>query len=270
MGAERRDRYSSTRQRDVAWLVHSRMQRGQSIRIVVFDLFHTLINPEHFLLDSHRRAARIARELGLAERVFEEYWESSRGARNASRTPTVAERVAEYCRHQGTPRTLPEIGRALVVAGEPDDRALADPSPNVMEALRALRRRGCRLGVLSNCDEREARGWDRSPLRPLVDAWALSCDTGFLKPSLGAYRAILRALGVENGDHAAYVGDGESGELVGARHAGFARVVLMRGFVLGTNFPGAARLPEASQEADTVVDDLGELVKDGTVVGPDH
>lgn len=241
------------------------MSGGRVVDTVVFDLFHTLINPEHFLRDSHLRAARIAAELQLDRNRFETFWASSRIARNSARTPTVSERIRDYCDQSETPRGPLEIEAALSTAGIPDDAAFANPSPSVIQTLRELRQRGCRLGVLSNCDERESKMWATSPLASLVDATAFSCDTGVLKPAPEAYDAILAELGTKSAEHCAYVGDGESDELPGAKRRGFAKVVLMRGFVRGTNFPGAARLPQAEREADSVVDDLHELLSDTSV-----
>lgn len=238
------------------------------IDTVVFDLFHTLVNPEEFLADSHRRAERIAEALELDPVEFAGYWRESCPARNSARHPSVTERVLEHCARIGSPRDPGSVESALDHAGIPDDRALARPAASVMETLRVLRERGYRLGVLSNCDAYEARGWDRSPLASIVDAAALSCDTGALKPEPEAYAGILRRLGAASPAYAAYVGDGESGELVGARRFGFGRIVLMEGFVRGTNFPGAARLPQARQEADAVVRDLRELLSDPRMAWP--
>ncbi|MFF5586632.1 HAD family hydrolase [Streptomyces hygroscopicus] len=74
------------------------------------------------------------------------------------------------------------------------------PYPDAHEVLGALRRRGVRVGVVSNI------GWDLRPvfrahgLDPLVDAYALSYEHGVQKPDPRLFRIACDALGVDPGD----------------------------------------------------------------------
>jgi FMN phosphatase YigB (HAD superfamily) len=67
--------------------------------------------------------------------------------------------------------------------------------------------------------------WDRSPLAALVEVVGFSHELGACKPDRRAYAWVLDRLDVPAA-RAAYVGDGSSEELVGARAAGFASVIL--------------------------------------------
>jgi FMN phosphatase YigB (HAD superfamily) len=100
-------------------------------------------------------------------------------------------------------------------------QALLDPPPAAVATLVGLRERGIRLGVLSNTHGLEVRAWDRSPLAAHVDVVALSHEIGACKPDPATYAEVLRRLRVSSAT-AAYVGDGSSDELVGARSAGLA------------------------------------------------
>lgn len=103
--------------------------------------------------------------------------------------------------------------------------ALLDPPPASIEALGDLCRQGERIGVLSNTHALELRSWAESPLAALVDVVAFSHEIGACKPDPLTYARVLARLGVPAGS-AAYVGDGSSDELAGARSAGFGLVVL--------------------------------------------
>ena len=227
---------------------------------MIFDLFHTLVNPEEFLPDSHLRADRIAVSLGLDVPEFRSYWNASTPDRIRSRVPSVTERLVEYCREAKVPRHFSEVQNALDDACAPGDAALTHPSLAVTGTLAALRHGGIRIGLLSNCDERESRAWVDSPLSRMVDAAGLSCDTGHLKPDREAYLDVLARLGGRDPLRTVYVGDGEHQELRGAREAGIAITVLMRGYVAGTGYRSSADLLSLAQDADLIIDSLPELL----------
>jgi putative hydrolase of the HAD superfamily len=108
---------------------------------------------------------------------------------------------------------------------------------------------GYRLGLLSNAHERDVRAWERSPLRPLLDAAVFSCFAGHAKPAAAAYQTALEAVGVEAGQ-AAFVADGGSGELSGARRYGFGLVVLVSGPARRSGLRDAAQVAALAGEAD--------------------
>jgi len=94
--------------------------------------------------------------------------------------------------------------------------ALLDPPSDTMRTLADLRGRGIRLGLLSNTHALELRSWNRSPLASLFDATAFAHEIGASKPDAAAYACVLERLDVP-ATSAAYVGDGSSNELAGAR-----------------------------------------------------
>jgi putative hydrolase of the HAD superfamily len=221
---------------------------------IVFDLWYTLICAEDHGFSGE--VGPIAARLNLDVTTFAVYWTANRDAMH--RTPRcVEDYVVSYLRQQA--RTLHEVERAVLDAVWASyDKALAFPAPAVLDVLRSLAEQGRRLGVLSNAHEREMRNWAFSPLSRLFVAACFSFQGGWMKPEPAAYRDILSAMGVR-ASQAVFVGDGASGELAGARAAGFAQIVFMRG-LLRRYGVDEVLLTAYANESDAVIDDLGELV----------
>jgi putative hydrolase of the HAD superfamily len=114
--------------------------------------------------------------------------------------------------------------------------------PEVPDALEALRRRGLRLGVISNWDPRLPEVLERLGLAPLFDSLVYSSAVGAEKPDRRIFEAALRSLGVEAGE-ALHVGDGRLEDVEGAQAVGMHAVHLTRGRSAG-DLRDLSRLPE--------------------------
>jgi putative hydrolase of the HAD superfamily len=101
------------------------------------------------------------------------------------------------------------------------------PVDGALEVLDALRRRGLRLGLISNCSSPVRDLWDESPFAGRFDAVVLSADVGLCKPDPAIYRLAAERLAIEPAE-ALFVGDGDSGELAGAERIGMRAVGLER------------------------------------------
>jgi putative hydrolase of the HAD superfamily len=224
---------------------------------VVFDLFHTLVDPEDFRPRDFDRTDGMAAVLGVDPAAFRPYWEAQL-AELAVSADRPTDRVAAFARAGGLTPTTAQLEEVDDILGRYQDLALEQPRPEVLAALDALRRQGKRLGVLSNAHERDVRAWKRSPLRPLIDAARFSCFIGCAKPDRRAYEAVLSALGV-GARRAAFVADGGSGELPGARAAGFGLVVLVSGPALRSGLRDAAQVAALEEEADLHLSGVEEL-----------
>lgn len=201
------------------------------VAAVVFDLLFTLVHPGAYPCGLDRNGW-LAGVLGVDRQVLEARWATFEPALEAGRAPPSRDGlgpelawvrdVAAECQVEVTREQL-----AAIEAGWDLTRraALLDPPPASIEALGDLRRRGVRIGVLSNTHALELRSWEESPLAALVDVVTFSHEIGACKPHPLAYARVLAGLGVPAGS-AAYVGDGSSDELAGARSAGIGLVVL--------------------------------------------
>lgn len=105
------------------------------------------------------------------------------------------------------------------------EQSFGRPRPDAVEVLGALRDRGLRVGVISDCSAELPRYFPGLEIAPLVDAAVFSFVTGHRKPEAENYLSCCAALGVQPGE-CLYVGDGGSNELVGARSLGMRAVHL--------------------------------------------
>jgi putative hydrolase of the HAD superfamily len=118
-----------------------------------------------------------------------------------------------------------EAVRALV-ARTPFRRA-----PQVLTTLQELRRRGFRIGVISNTIGEP--GWTLRPVmrrlgfETLLDVWAFSDEHVWTKPSAALFRWALDRLDVPP-ERAVHVGDGWA-DIEGARRAGLRAGILFTG-----------------------------------------
>ena len=224
---------------------------------VVFDLFHTLVDPEDFRPKDFRRAEAVATILGLDKAAFQLYWESTVRMRMSAPRREI-EYVSDFLAAVGKEPSDSALAEADEALGRYQDLALLRPRDEVVKALKLLRERGLKMGILSNTYERDVREWPRSPLAGYFDSVAFSHQTGLMKPELGAYLVILGLLGVSPAS-CVYVGDGGSHELAGAKKAGFGRVFFMSHFVARNGLRSGQQLEEAEAEADMRVDSYDGL-----------
>ena len=225
---------------------------------VVFDLFHTLVDPEDFRPKEHRRTEQVAKLLRVDARKFSTYWSETMTLRDTSRVMSPLHLVETFLAREGLQRDRALLTQVDYELGRFQDMALLNPRPEVVSALRTLLAGGLKLGLLSNCDEREVRDWAKSPVARFFDSVCFSFDLGVVKPDRRSYMTVLERLG-ETPKNAAFVGDGGSNELEGAKAAGFKLVVFMEGFVASNGEYTPAKIQELRKVADATIRRLDEL-----------
>jgi putative hydrolase of the HAD superfamily len=229
------------------------------VQAIVFDLFHTLIDPEGFKPKDFRRAEAAAEVTGLDKERFAAYWKDTWKLRMLSPRPEI-EYLKEYAVKSGVSPSQASLDEADRALRRYQDIAILNPRQEVMDSLKLLKQKGYRLGILSNTFEGDTRQWTRSKLAPYFDAVAFSHEIGMIKPDQGAFNVILDRLGVD-GSRSVFVGDGGSEELMGAKRAGFARAVFMRRFVSTNGLRTKGELEEIAKHADVTVDTFEELCR---------
>lgn len=118
----------------------------------------------------------------------------------------------------------------------PDEIA---PFPEAIATVRALRRRGIRVGVLTNGPSaHQRRKLETSGIGREVDAVAISEELGVAKPDGEAFAQALALLGTEAAE-TAMVGDSLENDILGALRAGLAAAVWIPGRRGGDLPPGA-------------------------------
>jgi putative hydrolase of the HAD superfamily len=98
---------------------------------------------------------------------------------------------------------------------------------DVLPALKELRARGLRLGVISNWDDRLRPLLERLHLARWFEVIVISCEVGSTKPSPAIFHAAARQFGLSPADFL-HVGDSAEADVAGARRAGWAALRVVR------------------------------------------
>ncbi len=116
--------------------------------------------------------------------------------------------------------------------------------PEVIPLLRELRRRGIRVGVLSNTmwpRSAHERVFLRDDVLHLLDGTVYSSEIPWAKPHPEAFRAAMAAIGVTDPTSCVFVGDRPYDDVHGAKSAGMRAVL-----VPNSDVPAyAAAVPDA-------------------------
>ena len=192
---------------------------------MVFDFYGTLAVSASAAL--HRAGAdRVAAALGVADethyRVLTTTFEERATGSCGDLTQTM-EWVAARCDHQPSAAQLASACemRRSIEAGYA--RMLRDDAEAVLSALRA---RGVKIGLLSDCTHELPEVWPTLPIARYVDATVFSVEAGIRKPHPSLYERVCVSLDVAAAG-CLYVGDGGSGELTGAQAAGMTAYRLL-------------------------------------------
>jgi putative hydrolase of the HAD superfamily len=108
-----------------------------------------------------------------------------------------------------------------------DPHTLTDPDAPVL--LRELRRRGIRIGVLSNTmwpRDAHERIFIRDEVFDLIDGAVYSSEIPWVKPHPEAFRAAMRAVGMTDPGECVFVGDRPYDDVHGAKSAGMRAVLV--------------------------------------------
>ena len=182
------------------------------IQAVIFDMYETLVtqfcSPLYY-------GTQIAEDLGLSAEEFLPGWRATEEARATGRL-TFEDAMAQLLRCHG----LSGHHRRVVekrIAIQAD--CFLHLHPGILPMLWALRERGIRIGLITNCFSEEAELIRESRLYPYFDAPCLSWEEGTRKPDPAIYRTCLGRLGIAP-EECLYVGDGGSFELETAQSLG--------------------------------------------------
>lgn len=184
------------------------------IQAVIFDMFETLIT--HYQAPLYF-GAQIAQDAGIPEEQFLALWRPTEGDRSVGKL-TLEDTLEMILRRCGrySEELLQKIAARRVAAKEACFRHLHS---EILPMLSALKKRGCRIGLISNCYSEEAPVIRKSVLFPYFDAVCLSFEQGVQKPDEEIFYRCTRRLSVQP-EACLYVGDGGSDELEAARRLG--------------------------------------------------
>jgi len=136
-----------------------------------------------------------------------------------------------------------------------DEHSYTDPA--VIPTLTALRKRGLKIGVLSNTiwpRVEHERIFSRDSVGHLIDGAVYTSEIAWTKPHREAFNAALAAVGVTDPARAVFVGDRLFDDIHGAKQAGLRAVHLPHSDIPLWQTTGVEGHPDA------VIHDLAELV----------
>ena len=179
------------------------------------------------------------RLLGAIDAVREPFWADPERSRVARHDMFAARRVitAQAFARLGL-SSEGELVREVADAYSSEKEARVAPFPGALDALAELRRRGHRLGLLTNGGAPLQRAkLERHGIARFFDAVRIEGEVGVGKPAAAAFAGALAALGAE-GEAAAMIGDDLHADVAGASKAGLATVWIDHS---GTGAPASVR-----------------------------
>jgi len=99
--------------------------------------------------------------------------------------------------------------------------------PETLNVLNELKRRGFKLGIISNFDNRIYSVMDSLGIRQFFDAITLSSESGYCKPEREIFQAAVRALGVPEA-RILLVGDSPHDDVEAGMRAGLSALLIDR------------------------------------------
>lgn len=129
--------------------------------------------------------------------------------------------------------------------------------PDVVDSLRALRRRGVRLGVLSNAPTDLPKLLDALGISPHLDFCVVSAAEGVKKPDRRVFATTVARAGVA-ADAVLHVGDMYLEDILGGRAAGLNTLLIERG--RRSLFPSFRESEGRPIDTGHVVSDLTQLI----------
>lgn len=188
------------------------------IKAVIFDMYETLVtqfrSPLYY-------GAHIAEDAGLPEAAFLQSWratEEERGTGKKTFEEVIATLLREYQVYSEELYTKIVEKRMTI-----QEDCFLHIQEEILPLLSALKEKGLKIGLISNCFSEEARIIRNSNLFPYFDVACLSYEEGIMKPDEEIFCRCVERLGV-SASECLYVGDGGSNELETARSLGMQAV----------------------------------------------
>jgi len=213
--------------------------RVQQIEAVIFDMGGTLIEFEHApwnltqIVEINEMYAFLARRNGdlptlvAFRNAYKELWDQVRETSISScRELDLGALLKEVCARTGI-EADDELTQDLIRVHYAPVRRQLTMYPDVLETLETLRRRGYKLGLLSNTmwprafHEADLKKFD---LDRCFAAMFFSSDFPCRKPHPAIFLATAQALGV-SAEKTAYIGDYPERDIVGAKAAGMKAIL---------------------------------------------
>ncbi len=185
------------------------------IKAVIFDMYETLIT--HYHGGPLYFSTQIAEDIGAPVTRFQTMWralEHDRTVGNISLEDTL-EQILKKCNCYSEKAVQHVVEKRTKLAEECFDNL----HEGILPMMIALKGKGLKIGLISNCFSDEAEVINRCVLHPYFAASCLSYEQRVGKPSEEIYQICMGKLRVKP-EECLYIGDGGSQELEAARNVG--------------------------------------------------
>lgn len=210
------------------------------VKAVIFDMYETLIT--HYKCPLYF-SEEMARDVSTDCTKFKRLWRSTDYERTVG-LMTFDDAIKDILVECGcyTKENLEKIVRNRIKTKEECFRTMDE---EIIPMMEALKQRGVKIGLISNCFSEEAKVIRESVLMKYFDACILSCEKGTRKPEEKIFDICLGELGVK-AEECIYVGDGGSDELRAAKNKGM-RAVQAVWYLKDGTFQPTSRMSEYEQ-----------------------
>ena len=189
-----------------------------AIKVVIFDLFETLISEFDAGRPSH---TEVAQTLQLPVKEFQQEYQNLRLARLTGQFSDYAAILRYIVRKLGgepPENAIKTLTECRYSAGAAHLRRI---EPEILEMLNEIASSGVRLGLISNTEGSTVLDWANTPLSGFFEVTVFSNLVGMVKPDPHIYQHACKNLDVAPSD-CIFVGDGNSDELRGAAQVGMS------------------------------------------------
>ena len=175
---------------------------------VIFDLFGTLV-PDIMGPLYQQVAEQMAETLSISSKKFSELWFGTIYERNIGIFDSIQENIKYICRMLGTDVIESQISQATQIRYEFVHRTMTSPRKYSLKTLDELRKKGIKIGLLSDCSSSEVDIWPGTPFPEYFDGTVFSCAVKLKKPDMKIFQLAAKILQVSE-NHCIYVGNGGS------------------------------------------------------------
>ena len=183
------------------------------IKAVIFDMYETLIT--HYQTPLYFSHA-MAKDMNIPVSDFLAYWRPSASLRTRGEL-SLEDILKMIVQENNLDETIiPEIVKKRK---ETKIDCFKHLHPEIIPMLEELKKRGIKIGLITNCFSEEAEVIKKSILYPYFDVPILSYDVHLEKPDPAIFYLCLNQLGVKE-EECLYIGDGGSHELEASTNLG--------------------------------------------------
>lgn len=189
------------------------------VRAVFFDLYETLITEFEKGKRISKRPYDYMNSIGLSEAEFKREWRIRFERRMNGHYPSYHAVIRDILESRSLPYHEEHVEFLYQSRVSEKTIPFSAIPQEIYEMLGLLRKRGLKLGLISNCTEEEVISFGQSGLAPYFDDVIFSYKVGVAKPNTEIYRLACNRLSVAP-QESLFIGDGGSDELRGASNAG--------------------------------------------------